>query len=260
MKTLGRLVIGLVVVMGGLLLAKNVIAKTAVVQTVKAITGLGLTIRDMDVGLLNTRLGIQGLRILNPPGFQEPTMMDVPEIYVDYDLGSLVKGKPHLEEVRLNLKELTVVKNERGEVNLRSLQAVKASQPPAQTPEKKSQPAAPPPPITIDTLELNIGKVVYKDYSAGTPQVREFNVDVHERFHHVTNPYALTGLIITRALAKTTVARLTNLDLGALQSDVTTLIRGSLDQTFEGVRKGAIAPAEDALKGTADKLKHLFGQ
>lgn len=260
MKTFTRFAIVLLVVVGVLLLAKNAIAKMAVVQGMKAITGVGLTIRDLDVGLLHTRLGIQGLRVLNPAGFHDPTMMDLPEIYVDYELGALLKGKAHLEEVRLNLQELTVVKNERGEVNLHSLQAVKASKKPAQTPEKKSQPATPPPPITIDRLELNIGKVIYKDYSTGTPQVKEFNVDIHERFHNITNPYALTGLIITRALAKTTVARLTNLDLGTLQSEVGTLLRGSLDQTLGGVRKGALAPAEEALKGTADKLKNFLGQ
>jgi len=210
-------------------------------------------------GEIGALLRREGLCVLNPPGFHDSTMMDLPEIYVDYDLGALLKGKARLEEVRLNLNELVVVKSEQGKVNLHSLQAIKASKQPA-APQQEQRPAAPPPPITVDTLELNIGKVVYKDYSAGTAQVKEFNVDVHERFHHITNPYALVGLIVTRALIKTTVARLTNLDLGALQSEVTTLLRDSLDQTLEGVRKGAIGPAEDALKGTTDTLKNFFGQ
>ena len=259
MKRLARLVILLVVAVGVALLAKNAIAKIAVVQGVKAITGVGLKIREMDVGLLNTRIGIKGLRVLNPPGFQDSTMMDVPEISVDYELASLLKGKAHLEEVRLDLKELAVVKNERGELNLQSLQAVKASQSAAQTPAKKTQPAAPPPPITVDALDLHIGKVVYKDYSSGTLQMKEFNVDIHERFQNITNPYALVGLIVTRALTKTSIARLTNFDLGALQSDVNALVRGSLDQTLQRVRKGLV-PDEDALKGTTEKLKSFLGQ
>ena len=259
MKTFRRLAIALVLGMAILLLSKNMIAKAAVVQGVKAITGLGLSIRDMDVGLFNTKLSIHDLQVLNPAGFHDPTMLAIPEIYLDYDLSALLKGKVHLEEVRLNLQEFTVVKNERGEVNLYSLQAVKASKKP-EVSQEKQRPVPPPPPISVDILELNIGKVIYKDYSTGTPRVNTFDVDIHERFHGITNPYALTGLIITRALAKTTVARLTNLDLGALQSEVTNLIRSSLDQTLEGLGKGALGSTKEVVKGTTDTLKKLFGQ
>ncbi|MBI3320515.1 MAG: hypothetical protein HYZ89_08050 [Candidatus Omnitrophica bacterium] len=249
-----------VVLIGIGMLAKNVIAKLAVTSGVKAITGLELRIRRMDVGLFSSRLGIEGLQVFNPTGFHEPVMVDMPEIFVRYDLGALVKGHIHLPEVRLNLRELTVVKNERGEVNLNALQAIKAGK--AQ--EAKPQPAAKPPQIQLDVLELHIGKVFYKDYSTfGGPQVREFNVNVHEQFHNVTNPYALAGLIVTRALGKTTLANIIHLDLGALESDVKSLIRGSLDFAVGGVGevgRGALDTAQGAVKGTTDTLKKILGQ
>lgn len=259
MKAVRLVIVVLVVGIGGLLVLRNVIAKVAVTSAVKAVTGLGLNIRRMDVGLLNTRLHIQGLQVLNPAGFHEPTMVDIPEIYVDYDPGALLKGAARLEEVRLHLNEMTVVKNERGDVNLNTLRAVRAGKEQAQVPQEKKRPTAKPPQITVDELELHIGRVVYKDYSTPTPQTRSFNVNIHERFHNIANPYALAGLIVTRAMAKTTIANLTNVDLGALQSEVTNIVRTSLGQVG-GMGKEALTTTEEAVKGTTNALKKLLGQ
>ena len=114
MKKILIVVVILLVATAAVFAAKNVIAQIAVSQGVKAITGLRLDIGSMNVGILKTLLGIKDLKLFNPRGFQDKIMVDMPEIYVDYDLGAFLKGKVHLEEVRLNLKELTVVKNEKG--------------------------------------------------------------------------------------------------------------------------------------------------
>lgn len=257
MKKLVVVLVGLAV---ALALAKNAVAKLVVTGGVKAITGLRMTIRDMDVGLLSTTLGIDGLQLFNPAGFHEPVMVDLPEIYVDYKLGPLLKGRAHLEEVRLKLRQLTVVKNERGELNLNALRVVKAAKEQAAPATKKPQAARGLPQMQIDVLELHIGTVVYKDYSTPTPQVMEFTVEVHERFRNITNPYALAGVIISRALAKTTLANLMSLDLGALQSQLTTLVSESLRKTVGEVAPGALDSAEQAIQETTGALKKLLGQ
>ena len=259
MKKIRVVAIVLIVLVGGLLVGKNVIANLAVTGGVRAMTGLGLKIRHMDVGLMSTHLGVEGLRVLNPSGFSDPLMADLPEIYVDYDLGAFLKGIVHLKEVRLHLKELTVVKNQQGAVNLNAVQAVKASKEKTQVPRERAPAAARPASLRIDALELNIGSVVYKDYSSGMPQVRTFRVDIHERFRNVNDPRLLAGLIITRALAKTTVSSLAHLDLRAVESDVTSLLRSSLSQV-DGIGKEALGSAEEAVKGTAGALKKLLGQ
>lgn len=215
-KPLAPLVIlaALVIVIG---VAKNVVAKAAIESGVRLITGLTLSLDRMDVGVLNSAVGLWGLKLHNPPGFPDKVMVDLPEIYVHYDLGAFLGGKVHLQEVRLNLRELTVVRDRHGALNLDSLNVVKeskAAKTGTATPAKK----AGGPQIRIDTLELSIGKVVYKDYTGGAPKVQEFAVNVHERYEHITNPYVLGGIIVSRALMRTTIAKLTNFDLGGLQS------------------------------------------
>ena len=198
--------------------AKNVIAKAAIESGVRLITGLRLSIDRMDVGLRRSAVGIRGLKLYNPAGFPDPVMADLPEIFVDYDLGAFLGGKVHLEEVRLNLQEFVVVRDRGGKLNLDALNVVKQSK---ETKKDKAaaakQTAAPS--MRIDALELHIGTVIYKDYTAGgSPRVQKFPVNIHERYQNITNPYVLGGLVVSRALMQTSIARLANFELGDLQS------------------------------------------
>ena len=150
-----------------LVVAKNVIAKTVVESGVRLITGLRLSMDGMDLGLLETSIGIRGLKLYNPPGFADPLMVSLPEIYVDYDPIALLSGGVHLEDMRLDLQEFTVERNAQGQLNLDSLAVVKESKR-----ARQGQPAAATKPKTrlrIDVLDLRIGTVLYKDYSAGSP-------------------------------------------------------------------------------------------
>ena len=222
MKRLRTLAVVVVTVLIGLAIIKNGIVKFAVIHGVKAVTGLGVSIDNLDLGILATRVSVKGVKVLNPKGFDEPVMVSMPELYVDYDVGAFLKGKTHLEVVRLNLDELTVVKNAEGRVNLQSLQVVKEQQQPS-----AQKPAMKPSPLQIDLLELQIGRVVYKDYSKGAPPtVRAFNVNINERYEHVRSPQAVASMILVRALAKTTIAQAANLDLGGLRETATKGIQG----------------------------------
>ena len=107
-----------------LFFGKNMIIKTSVSAGVKAMTGLKLSIGSMNVGVFKSLIGINELHLHNPPGFGDELMIDLPEIYVDYNLSAFIAGKAHLEEVRLNLKEFMVVKNADGQLNLDSLKVV----------------------------------------------------------------------------------------------------------------------------------------
>jgi len=262
----------------GLLIGKNLLAKAAIVGGVRAITGLRLSLRGLDVGLLTTRLHVKELQVLNPAEFpQERVMLDIPEIYVHYDLPGFLKGRAHLEEVRLHLRELTVVRNEQGRVNLNALQAVKQTRAGTEqaAPAAKTARA---PDLQIDVLELRIGRVVYKDYSGRTPQEKVFPIDLNERFTNISNPAALGGLIVTRALAKTTVARLANFDVKALEQGVAKLLASemasitdavadvasgqvlqSAGKTAEQAVKDTGEVAGEAVKETTKVLKNLLG-
>ena len=255
MKKYLIILIAVVVVVFVVALAKDIIIKVSVEKGVELVTGLKLNIGGLNVGILNPVVGIKNLKLLNPPSFPDRTMIDMPEIYVKYDLPAIIGGKIHLPEVRLALKEFVVVKNADGKLNLdalRTVQAHKEGTPPSQKAPGKA------PEIKIDSLKLSIGKVVYKDYSnGGTPNVKEFNINLNESYTNVDDPYALASLIVVKALMNTSIASLTNFDLQGLQGTV----GGSLESA-QKIASTTMATTQEEAKQAAqtvtDTVKDIF--
>jgi len=267
MKRISIIIVIILVLLVALILAKNIIAKAAVSAGVEAITGLKLSMKSMNAGIFKTLIGIKELKLYNPSGFPDKLMIIMPEIYIDYDLGAFLKKKVHLQEVRLNLKDLIVVKNEENELNLNTLNIVKAkkSQKPTQekTKEKeKEKEKAKMPEIQIDELKLKIGKVIYKDYSGGSPPVvKEFNINIDAHYKNITDLNALGRLIIVKAITNTTITSLANFDLGPLKEGVTQIIGKTVETTKE-ISMEIKETTEEVVEKAADTIKNIlpFGE
>ncbi|MBU1146725.1 MAG: AsmA family protein [Candidatus Omnitrophica bacterium] len=248
MKKLFSIIIIIVVILIASIFTKNIIAKTVVSTGVRAVTGLKLDMKSFNIGVFRSAIDINNLRLFNPRQFEDRLMIDIPEIYVDYDLGALLTKKVHLEEVRLNLNEFIVVKNKEGELNLDSLKAVKEQKETAKkSPKKKTKTSN----LQIDVLELKIGRVIYKDYyNRATPSVREYKVNINERYENIDDPKKLANLIVLKALMNTPIANLTGFDLGLLDEGLGATLGAALKagETVTDTAKEATEKVTDTLK------------
>lgn len=252
--------------------SKDLIIKTSVEKAVEIVTGLRLNIEGFRAGIINTVVDIRNLKLYNPPGYADRMMLDMPEIYVDYDLPSIMGGRIHLAKLRIDLKEFLVVKNEKGGLNLNALKVVQA-QKESKSPHKNGKAKAPK--IQIDTLELKIGRVLYKDYSGGgAPSVREFNININERYSNVKDAYSLVSLIVTRSLANTNIASLTSFDLHGLERTISDTLGTAQKVAVETVTKAktvveqaaqvvakpgeAAKEAKETVTKTAEALTNVF--
>ncbi len=226
MKSLKLVFFVFLLLVVGVVLGKNVIAKMAVETGVEFATGLPLKLAKFDIGIRNTLIDIEGMKIYNPKGFEEPLMGSIPKIYVDYHLTDILKGTIHLEAIELHMEEFVVIKNASGALNINSMKTVqKQKQATAQAkPAPKSDQK-----IQIDRFQLKIGKVVYKDYSlpGGKPVVQNFNLNLSEEFLNVDNIEELTRIILIKVMTSTTIGRLTNFDVAGLSSSVTDVLGSS---------------------------------
>jgi len=260
MKKLIVVLVILVVAVAGLSFGKNMIVKIAVERGVEIVTGLQLRMAGLNIGILKTLVNIDGLVLYNPKGFEDRIMLDMPNIYVDYNLPAILKGKVHLYSMKINLREFIVVKNKDGKLNLDSLSVVQ-SQKEGKKPQEKDKGRVPQ--MQIDNLELKIGKVIYKDYSAGgKPSVREFNVNVNEKYTNIKDPYSLVSIIVVRALVNTTIANLANFDLGGLSKTVTGTLSNAtrLAADTAGKATKVLGETSKAVTETAGKIINLpFG-
>ncbi|MBN1868968.1 MAG: AsmA family protein [Candidatus Omnitrophica bacterium] len=223
MKKLLQLIIVLVVVtLVVLVLGRNVFAKFAIEKGVEAATGLPLNIKKLDLGLSTTHVAISDLKLLSPKGFNNEVMFSAPEIFVDYDLGAMMKGKVRLEDIRLNFDQFVVIRNKDGQLNLDALKPKEGKrQEPAQQGKKDEGKKGKAPEVQIDHLALKIGKVVYKDYSQGTePVINEYNVNISEEMDNVTDLNSLLGFIANKAMAKTALSSLGDFNVDAFKGAV----------------------------------------
>jgi uncharacterized protein involved in outer membrane biogenesis len=212
----------------------------------------------MDVGLLASKVDITDMQLLNPAGFPDKVMIDIPKFLVDIELASFFKQRVHIQTLALDLKELMVERNKERKLNLAALKSVsekqqKGKKPVEQEGAKKARKA---PQVTIDTLILKIGKVTYKDYSWGEkPFTKTFTIGINEVYRDITDPKKLVNLIIVRALQGTDIAQLANFDLGTLKADVSDTLKTAV--TEAGTKElGALekTTTEEAEKKVEEEL------
>ncbi|HOW87616.1 MAG TPA: AsmA family protein [Candidatus Omnitrophota bacterium] len=267
MKTILKLVVGIVVVLVVLVLARNIVVKAAVEGGVKAATGMPLSIKKLDLDFSKTLVDIEDLVVKNPAGFHDTSLVDIPKILVDYRLFSFLKGKAHLENLEFDMKEFTVVKNEKGELNLDRLKALQGTQKaPAEAPKEAKAPAKPIP-IQIDVMRLKIGKVVYVDYSGGAPSTKEFNINLDQTFRDITDVNSVVRLIVLKAMMSSGISNLVNFDVQGLQGAMSGVLDHSAQLAAQAASKGldafktvtqdptaAAGQAGETLKSTAGAI------
>ncbi len=194
---------------------KNSIIQSVISTTISKAAHVPVSIGSTSASLLSSSIRIKNLRLYNPRGFPEKLMLEIAQIFIDFDPAPLLKGQAHFQEVRVDLKQLVVIKNKDGRVNVDAVKPAKGESRERAAAKSKGEG----PKLKIDKLYLSIGRVVYKDYSlGGEPRVEVFDVNMQDRvFTNIEDPNAVVSLVMFEALTKTTLSRLANLDLGSFE-------------------------------------------
>ena len=246
--------LGFLLLVAAVLLGRNLLIKQGARAALKAALGLALAIDSLDVGLFRSTIRIEGLAVSNPAGFGDAPLARVPLIFVDYDLGSLLGGKPHFRAIEVDVAEVSVVKNAGGELNLNRIRAV------ASKGGEKPQEASKPVEMRIDRLTLTIGKVRYLelDGAGATRKESDFQVGVdHEVFEDLRGPDEVVRLVVLRTVKAAGLKGL-GLCMENLASAGLEHVKGkgmeALDAVGEGLKNGA-GKVGDAARGLFDGLR-----
>lgn len=227
------IVVAIVIVFGGFIIARNILARTIITKGVKTVTGMAIDVKSINIGLFHSGISVAGLKVYNPQGFTDKLLADIPEVYVDFDLAGLFRNRVHLRKLKIDINQLNVVLSESRKLNLNSL-ALFLPQPGA----------GKPPQIQIDELWLKVGKVTYKAYlPALGVKSKEFNMALDEKFNDVTNPSSVAADVLKRILRHFGIANLANFDINALGAQV---------------KEQAQQAVGEALQGTKGDLKSIF--
>ena len=181
--------------------AKDQLARSAVTVGATSVVGAPVHIDAFSFGIFTQAVNIKGFKLYNPKDFPKEVLLDIPTINVAYDLGALLRKKLHLSSVRIDLKEIGIVKNKEGKLNVDSLKVVeKASETQGKKPAEQM-------PMQIDELILSIGRVVYSDYTVGAqPLVQVYDIDIKDKtYKNITSAQQLATLILSEPLKKTAI-------------------------------------------------------
>lgn len=204
----------------GAVLARNEIACFAVKYGVSKATGFSLEIGEANVGLLDSQLSVNNLKLTNPPDFPDKMFVDLPEFHLSYELRSFFSGVPHVKELNINLKEVVIVKNSEGETNVQRLRGVQPSDSGQSlsvtdtTPEKPGSDKGSTK-FQLDVAHVHIGTVVMKDYSKSKPTERSMKLDVDVTYTNITDTTDITRLALMTIMSQTHLP-----DLGIRMDDL----------------------------------------
>ena len=228
----------LVGLMVGLFLARNSIARLSVEYGAKKITGFPLTIGSIDLGLFSSKVDVHDLKLMNPSEYSEKTFVDMPQLYIDYRLGSMFSGAPHVNEMRINIKQLMVVKNDKGETNAQKLKSVVSS-------GKSSSK------YYVDSLHIHVGTVTIKDFSHPKPTERNVTLNIDATYKNISDSTDITRLVLLTVMSQVHLPDIgintedLKKNLGDVTNQAGKALQGAADTVgglFEGIKKSVEQP------------------
>ena len=94
------------------------ILKALAERQIREATGLDAEIGHFSFNLLSPKVTFENLKVYNKPEFGGTLFLDLAELHAEYDLAALRRHELHITLLRVNLRELDVVKNQAGATNL----------------------------------------------------------------------------------------------------------------------------------------------
>ena len=271
-----RFVFALLVILALGIISRNRIVQFVIEEGVRSATGLPLKIGRLYIGIREPVISIEDIILLNPSSFSDRVMMTIPQVYVQYHLADILHRHVHFVKIKLYVQDFLVVKDRQGKFNLDTLRispkskkskAAPSSQAAAKGDLQRGGPVSPSGrrQFLIDDLLFRIDRVRYKDYSVSSgPRVLEYSLNINESAQDINELNALVRVIVLKALMKTTLPSVTDVNLESLSSAIGDALIGvpssavkTVEKTTQKARQ-AIESTTEVIKGTVNGLKGLI--
>ncbi|KHE91829.1 MAG: DUF3568 family protein [Candidatus Scalindua rubra] len=189
------IVLGLIVLLVILITVKDRIIKSAIEIASKQVMGVETVIDRFSLSVIKQSVSIKGLRLYQPESFSEGVFVDITEVSGSCKIASLLGKKIHIPKLSLNIKEVILVKDKYGNLNVDALKIAREEGRKLQ--DEKTKMA-----FQIDEMILTIDKVIYKQYSQdGKPIIKAFDIGIKdEKYENITSPQQFAGKILQTVL------------------------------------------------------------
>jgi len=161
----------LIVLIGVLsILARNSIGIWLTQRSLQNLTGAPSSVDSLQIDLLQPHVVAKDIVIRNPKGaFQEPVAIKINRLEMNYDVVSMRRFEPYFHQMILDVYEINVVRNKKGELNLEWIAS------------KNSNASGNAHPIRIDELLLSLQNVRYLDERVGMASPIGYKINLQNR-------------------------------------------------------------------------------
>ncbi len=189
------ILLGLVILLVILVTVKDRIIKSAIEVTSRQVMGVDTVIDEFSLNIAKQSVSIKGLRLYQPGTFPEGVFVDITEISAFCKVKPLLRKKIHIPKLVLNLKEVTLIKDKSGNLNVDALKIARKKENEKQDEKEKMS-------FRIDEMTLTIDKVIYKKYGKDDkPVIKAYDIGIRDKkYENITSPEQLASKIITTVL------------------------------------------------------------
>ncbi len=147
----------------------NPFLKFSITTIGSAVTGLNITLDNIELSLAGGTFKIVNLKVSNPENFDAPSMLELGTFYTSWHNGSLLTEKIIIHDIEIRKLHITAEVNKSGKLNFIALaeKFIPADAEKPDEPEVKKEKTATPPP------EVWIGKFVLDDFDFNWIDKRE---------------------------------------------------------------------------------------
>jgi len=229
-------------------LFREVFFMTFLEKQVESMTGLRLDVQSAHIDLVKPSVSINGLKLHNPPGFRDKTMMNVPEIYIEIDPISILSGRIHLREVSFHISDFYIIRRYNGTLNLAGLKQSQKADGKQNLPGKGRG-------VFIDRLDLEIDKIFYKDYTADEFAITTgYDLYLKQSFTNIDGEKSLFELLIFKSLIGTAFQSLSEFDFEAMDSGMSAIKEMMSGAASDGTQE-TFRNASDGVKKLSESFK-----
>ena len=187
----------LILLVAVILLNLDWVAKKSLTVALRSATGCEVKVGSVELGLRAGTFRLEKLVVSNPPGFGDGLLLDLPELFLEYDSAAAATNALHFKQVRLNVAELGLVVDAKGYTNFFALNRTLEKMQKGQT----RSPKTPPNFTGIDTLTVSLGRFSAIDLRSPA-RTNIIRLDLrNEVLHHVRTVADLGPLLLKLLLS-----------------------------------------------------------
>lgn len=190
--------------------------------------GIDVSIEKIEFSPLLAHVWASGVTIHNPQDFLEDELAYIEMIHFVFDpIEFIVKKKPNIYLLGLDLKRLNIIKNVDGRVNIEEINPLKDKD--AALKDKT--------PFYFDLLVLSVGSVRYVDYSG--PKMKEHLYPIglkNATFVGLKDGQDVARMVVSKAIENTDIGKIINLKILPVVSQINETFSSVLSTTKTGAK------------------------